>query len=122
MATILTKPVSRELQRVRATKQGRIEIPDKTGFITAAARPVIITLLPSDELQWRVKGTVRKYRTSLSVLMMITQAITEVEFRQEKIARSKARKAIGKRTRRPKRVFNPHAASLLRRLLSNIAG
>ncbi len=122
MATQLSKPIHRQLNRIRATKQGRIEIPDKANFITAAARPVIVSLLPSDELQWRVKKSSRKYRASLYTVMAVVQAITEVEQRQEKVARSKARKAIGKRTRKPKRVYNPHVAAVLRKLLSNIAG
>lgn len=122
MATKLSKPVNRELNRVKATKRGRVEVPDKTGYIPMDARPVIASLLPSDVIQFRVKGTSRRYQAPLSLIMLIAEAITEHDDRQEKLRIRKLKKDAGyKRLREVKKVYNPQVASALRKLYNAVS-
>jgi len=108
MATKLKKTVNRELNRVKATKQGRIETPDKSGFIPMGAREVIVSLQPSDAIEFRVKGTQRKYSVPLATAMMLAQAMTFYDQYQESLRLYTLQKSAGhKRKRRPKKTSHP---------------
>lgn len=123
MATQLKKTVNRQLNRVKATKQGRIELPDKSGFITAMAREVIVSLQPSDVIEFRVKGTQRKYGVHLSTAMMLAQAMTFHEQYQEALRLYNLQKSAGyKHKRKPRKPNHPHIASMLRKLYGAVAG
>lgn len=114
MATQLNKPVHREANRVRAAKNGRIE--SGNGFMPMGARPVIVSLLPNDCFQWRVKGTKTVYTAHLSTIMSITQAITIYEDYSKKVEHNKIKKKAGYRVRKVKKPGNPSLASMLRKL------
>lgn len=123
MATLLKKEVHRELNRVKATKRGRIELPDKLGFITAEARAVVASLLPSDTIQFRVKGTQKTYNAPLSTVMMFAQAMSFYDEYNEAMRIYNLHKSAGyKRKRKPKKPSHPHIASMLRRLHGIVAG
>jgi|CXWL01.1.fsa_nt_gi hypothetical protein len=123
MATLLSKTVNRELNRVKATKRGRIELPDKSGFITADARAVVVSLLPSDIIQFRVKGTRKPYSAPLSTVMMFAQAMLFYDEYTEAMRVYNLQKSAGyKRKRKPKKPNHPHIASMLRRLHGVVAG
>jgi len=98
-------------------------LPDKTGFITAAAREVIVSLQPSDCIEFRVKGTQRKYGVHLSTAMMLAQAMTFYEQYQEALRVYNLHKSAGiKRKRRPRKPNHPHIAAMLRKLHGAVAG
>jgi hypothetical protein len=123
MATKLKKTINRELNRVKATKRGRLEFEDKSGFITADAREVIVSLQPSDVIEFRVKGTRMKYSAPLSTTMMLAQAMTFYEQYQEAMRIYNLHKSAGyKRKRKPKKTSHPHIAAMLRRLHGAVAG
>lgn len=123
MATLLRKPVSRELNRLKATKNGRIEVADKTGFITAGARPVIATLTPADTIKYRVKGTRTTYESSLELTFYLTQAVEFHNDYTERCRVYKLKKDAGyKGLKKPKKVCMPHIASMLRKLHGSISG
>lgn len=123
MATLLKKEVRRELNRVKSTKRGRIEFPDKTGFISSEARPVIASLLPSDTIQFRVKGTQKTYNAPLSTVMMFAQAISFYDEYNEAMRIYNLHKNAGyKRKRKPKKPNHPHIGAMLRRLHGTIGG
>src|SRR5258706_15420932 len=122
MATLLKKEVRREMNRVKATKNGRIEVPDKTGFITAGARPVVVSLHPSDTIEFRVKGTRRNFSAPLSTVMMFSQAMTFYDEYTEAMRVYKLRKDAGyKRLRKPRKPSHPHIEAMLRRLHSTVS-
>jgi hypothetical protein len=123
MATKLHKPVSRELNRVKATKNGRIEIADKTGFITAGARSVIATMLPSDEMRFRIKGTRKTYTMSMFEIFCLTQGREAYNLKQERMRVYTLKKNAGyKHLKKPKNVYLPHVASMLRKLHGAVSG
>jgi hypothetical protein len=123
MATKLSKPVKRELNRVRATKNGRIEVPDKTGFITAEARPVVASLQPADIIEFRVKGTRRSYSAPLATVMMFAQAMTFYdEYNEAKRVYELHKSAGYKRKRKPRKPSHPHISAMLRRLHGAVSG
>lgn len=123
MATLLKKEVHRELNRVKATKRGRIELPDKSGFITMEARAVIASLLPSDMIRFRVKGTQKTYNAPLSTVMMFAQAMSFYDEYNEAVRVYNLHKSAGyKRKRKPKKPNHPHIGSMLRKLHSIVAG
>lgn len=119
MATELKKAVHREANRVRATKNGRIE----TGgdFVPMGARPVIVSLLPNDCFQWRAKGTKTTYTAHLSTLMYIAQAVTIYDDYTKKLDAYKARKSLNQRTRKPKKPSNIPLANMLRKLHGTVS-
>jgi hypothetical protein len=122
MATKLHKTVSRELNRVRATKRGRVEIPDANGYIPMDARAVIASLRPSDVLEFRVKGTKRRTELPLHLAMILAGAYTEHLSRQEKKRQQELKKNAGhKRLRKIRKVYNPQAAAILRKLYNTFA-
>lgn len=121
MATKLNKPVHRQANRVMATKTGRIEMPDKVGFVPCGAREVVVTLLPSDEIMFRVKGTRTTYSIHIATAMSIAQAVTFYEEWKRKNEHYQLKKKAGyKRMRRPRRPSHPGAASMLRRLYAMV--
>ena len=126
MATELKKPVHRVLNRVKATIKGRMEVPDKSGFITAQAREVIVSLLPSDTISFRVKGTSkqkRSYTAPLSTVMMFAQAMTFYDEYNEAMRRYKLKRDAGYRNvRKPRKPNHPHISAMLRRLHGSVSG
>lgn len=116
MATQLKKPVHREANRVRATKNGRIESAGSSDFMPMGAKPVIVSLLPNDCFQWRVKGTKTVYTAHLSTIMSIAQAVTIYDDYQRKLERKKLEKSAGYRVRKVRKPGNPPLASMLRKL------
>lgn len=124
MATLLKKEVRRELNRVHAMKNGRIELPDKFEFLPAGARKVVVSLMPPhDMIQFRVKGTQRKYRALLSTVMMFAQAMSFYDEYTEAVRVYNLQKSAGyKRLRKPKKPNHPHIATMLRRLHGAVAG
>lgn len=123
MATKLSKAVNRELNRVKATKNGRIEVPDKAGFITAEARPVVASLQPADIIEFRVKGTRRVYSAPLATVMMFTQAMTFYdEYNEAKRVYELHKNAGYKRKRKPRKPNHPHISAMLRRLHGVVSG
>ena len=123
MATKLHKTVKRQLTRVRATKNGRIELPDKSNFIPMGAREVNVSLHPSDILEFQIKGTRQKYSVPLATAMMLAQAMTFYDQYQEALRIYNLHKSAGyKRKRRPKKSNHPHIAAMLRKLHGAVAG
>ena len=125
MAIKLEKPIHRKLNRVKATIKGRIELPDKSGFITAQAREVIVSLLPSDTIKFRVLGTgdKRAYTAPLSTVMMLAQAITFYDEYNEAMRVYNLHKSAGyKRKRKPRKPNHPHISAMLRKLHGAVSG
>ncbi len=121
MATLLKKPVRRELNRVRATKNGRIELPDKTGYVTMNARPVIVELSPADIIRFRVKGTQRRSEMHLATAMGIAQALTMYQNWESRVEEYKKKKAAGyRRLRKPTMPKNLPLGNYLRKVLRAI--
>ena len=119
MATKLKKPIKRELSRLQATKKGRIELPDKLGFIPVGCRNVIITLLPSEEIEFRVKGTQQKFIVHMMSVMALAQGVTFYNQWAERMRIYKLKKDAGhKRIRKPNKPSHPSVASMLRKLYS----
>lgn len=123
MATKLKKTVKRQLNRLRATKNGRIELSDTNGFIPVGAREVNVSLHPSDVLEFQIKGTRQKYSVPLSTAMMLAQAMTFYEQYQESKRLYDLQKSAGyKRKRKPRKPNHPHIAAMLRRLYGAVSG
>lgn len=125
MAVELKKPVHRKLKRVKATIKGRIETQDKTGYITEQARDVIVSLLPTEIISFRVSGTSKRraYTAPLATVMMFAQAMTFYDEYNEAMRLYKLRKDAGyKRIRKPKKPVHPHIEAMLRRLHGSISG
>ena len=118
MATKLTKPVRRELSRVQATKRGRIEMPDRIGFVPVGCRPVIVSLLPNETIEFRVKNTRTRYIAHLATIMAVAQRITFYDAWMEKKRLYKLKKDAGhKRLRDPRKPHDPAMARFFRKLL-----
>jgi len=71
-------------------------------------RQILVTLLPGDEIEFRMKGTRRKYSIYLGHCFVLAQAMTAEQEYQERLAEYKAKKKAGlKRMRRPKKAQVP---------------
>jgi hypothetical protein len=118
--TNLNKPVHRVANRVKATKNGRIELPDGTGFISASARPVIVSLLPSDVLQFRIKGTQRRYKMHMATGMGVAQALELYQGYENRMEEYKKKKSAGYKVRKPTLPKNIPLGNYLRKVLRAI--
>lgn len=96
MSTPLKKPVTREM-----LSKGFVRDKDRN-------RPILVTLQPGDELEFRIKGTRRKFSIYLGHAFVLAQAMGAEREYQERMAEYKAKKKAGyKRLRRPRKAHIP---------------
>ncbi len=94
MATKLVKPVKREM--LSREQQGKHR-----------GRPMIVELLPGDEISFRTKGTRKAFSVYLGHCYRLAQILTlESEYKSKLEAYTIARKQ-GKRVKRPRRPGMP---------------
>lgn len=118
--TPLLKPIHRVTTRLKATKNGRIEIADKTGFVSVSARPVVVSLLAAELIQFRVKGIKRTYKMHLGTAMGVAQALTIYQDWEDRVEQYKKKKAAGYNVRKPKMPKNVPLGNYLRKVLRAI--
>ncbi len=97
MATKLTKNLSRETVRTRASKNGRICKDHETG------RPLIISLNQEETITIRVKGTKTKYTVHIINVFTLAKVVELEMMYRKKVDEYKVKKAAGMRTRKPRR-------------------
>lgn len=111
MATKIKNNIKRETSRMMATPKGRIEMPDKLGFVPVGVRPVIVTLTQAETIDFRVKGTKTTATLPLSSAMAMAQVMSGYEAYREKMETYNLKKKAGyKRLRKPQRPHFPHLA------------
>lgn len=96
MSTPLKKPITREM-----LSKGFTRDKDRN-------RSILVTLLPGDELEFRMKGTQRKFSIYLGHCFVLAQAMTAEREYKDKMGEYKAKKKAGlKRIRKPKKANIP---------------
>jgi hypothetical protein len=88
MATLLTKPVSRET----------LAVTDHPG------RKIIVTLEPGDMISFRAKGKRTTYEVPLAACYNLALIFTVNSWYKEKMKVWKEKKKMGVRCRKPKRI------------------
>lgn len=71
------------------------------------ARPVIVSLLPGDEIEFRAKGTRTAYRVYLGHAFRLAQALSMEEIYRDKVKAYQIKKKAGQRAVKPRRPMIP---------------
>ncbi len=95
MATKLIKPVKREMLS-SGLERGKNR-----------ARPIIVSLLPGDELEFRAKGTRQSYRVYLGHCFRLAQGLTMETMFKERVKKYNHDRKYRSGLRKPKRPLIP---------------
>lgn len=96
MATKLTKPVVREMLSGAEMSRGKY-----------ANRAILVSLLPGDEVEFRIKGTRQRFSVYLGHCFRLAQILTLESQYKDKVKAYQERKKSGARAIRPRKPMLP---------------